>query len=586
MLKKIFLTLCVIVAAVIIGGYFFLKPATQDSEYVIRGGTILTMDENTPNVSAIWVKNGMIEAIGENAIKAADAKNLPIVDISGQTLTPGLVEPHTHPTAAALLGATVDVSAITHDNRDQIIQTLIKAADGLALTPWMIAFGWDPVAIPDLVPPTLAELDTISPDRPLVILTQMMHEAYLNTAAFKAAGVKINDKDDKFEGFVRDEKGTLTGTVREVEAISKIVSTAPSASPAAAELLLRLQYNKYAKAGYTTIGVTGAVGRLPDPVGLLKKVSRDEISPLRTFVYLLPEQTEKYGLEGDDSFKIVGIKFWLDGSPFTGGAAFKGGYHESELTEKLTGIPHSHPKTMNYDDSTVRAQILEYHNKGYQIALHVQGENAIDQALMAFGEAQAKNPKPGLHHRLEHNALITSEELSRAKALNLSTGFFVDHVYFYGDALPHLVGPARTNRYMPVKSAIDAGLVTSLHGDHPATPVDAIRVMKTATNRKSRSGQNITAPDEAITPHQTLYAMTMGGATQLGANEKIGSIEVGKKADFTLFDQNPINALERGSEFHVVQTWKDGRVADIRPATITHLSLVWQAIMEMLNKPS
>ncbi|MBE7635234.1 amidohydrolase family protein [Sneathiella sp. P13V-1] len=586
MLKKIFITLCVITAIVIVGGNFYLKPASQDSEYVISSGTILTMDENTPKASAIWVKDGIIKALGQNAIKAAQANSLPIIDLKGQTLTPGLVEPHTHPTAAALLGATVDVSAITHSNRQQIMDTLIKASDGIALTPWMIAFGWDPVAIPDLEPPTLEELDAILPDRPMVILTQMMHEAYLNTAAFKAAGVKIIDKEDRFEGFVRDENGKLTGTVREVHGISEIVSKAPSASPAVAELLLRLQYNKYARAGYTTIGVTGAVGRLPDPVGLLKKVSKEDTSPLRTFVYLLPDQTEKYGLEGDDNFKIVGIKFWLDGSPFTGGAAFKDGYHESELTEKLTGIPHTHPSTMNYDDSIIRIQAGKYHAKGYQIALHVQGEDAIDQALMVFGEIQAEDLKPGLHHRLEHNALMTREEMRRAKELELSTGFFVDHIYYYGDALPHLVGPERANRYMPVKSALDMGLVTSLHGDHPATPVDAIRVMRTATQRKSRSGKNITAPSEAITPEQALYAMTMGGASQLGMQDKIGSIAVGKKADFTLFDKSPIEALQKGEEFNVVKTWKGGLVTDIRPATFTHLSLIWQALLEIINKPS
>ena len=583
-MRKFLISFLAIILLVLAAGYIYLLPADQDDEFVLTG-TILTMEEKSPKINAVWVKDGIIQGIGEEAIKAASDGNLPIHDLGDQVLTPGLVEPHTHPVAAALLGATVDVSAFTHNNRQEIMTTLREATDGMALTPWLIAFGWDPVAIADLDPPTLEELDTLSTDRPIVILTQMMHEAYLNSAAFRAAGVKITNPNDHTEGFIRDESGKLTGVVREVSAISKIISTAPSAPTSVSELLLRLQFKKYAKAGYTTIGVTGAVGRLPDPVGMLKKISIEEISPLRTFVYLLPNQVEQYPLGGNDRFQVLGLKLWLDGSPFTGGAAFEDGYHDSKLTSERLGIPHSHRGDLNYSLDDLREIIPAYHAKGYQIALHVQGERAIEEALTIFEETISNNPKPNLEHRLEHNALITATQLQRAKKLNLSTGFFVDHVYFYGDALPQLIGSDRVNRYMPVKSALKAGLVTSLHGDHPATPVDAVRVMTTATHRLSKSGKNLTAPSQIISPQQALYAMTMGGASQLGQQDLVGSIKRGKQADFTLFNKSPLQVLYGAkTDLKVVKTWKAGQETDTRSLTLEHVSLGLLALQQMINK--
>ncbi|MBO6825588.1 MAG: amidohydrolase [Sneathiella sp.] len=581
-MPKFFITLLMLILLVIAAGYLYLTPSSQEQEYVLMG-TILTMEADQPETNAVWVKNGVIQAVGQPAIVAAETKSLPIISLGEQVLTPGLIEPHTHPVAAALLGATVDVSAFTHNSRSEIMTTLKEAANGFALTPWLISFGWDPVAIDDLDSPTLEELDALSSDRPIVILTQMMHEAYLNSAAFKAAGVKIIDKEDHTEGFIRDQKGKLTGTVREVAAISKIVSAAPSAPENASELLLRLQYKKYAKAGYTTIGVTGAVGRLTDPVASLRKISREDISPLRTFVYLLPNQVEAHPLGGDDRFKVLGLKLWLDGSPFTGGAAFEDGYHDSELTKHRLGIPHTHRGDLNYTLNDLRKIIPSYHAKGYQIALHVQGERAIEEALTIFEEVQKTAPTPGLRHRLEHNALITADQLDRAKALNMSTGFFVDHVYFYGDALPHLIGPERTARYMPVKTALEKNIAVSLHGDHPATPVNAIRVMKTATQRLSKSGKTLTAADQAITAEQALFAMTIGGAMQLGQQEKIGSIKKGKLADFTLFNKSPLLSLKNKSDdLLVVKTWKAGQETDVHALTWEHIKLGLSALKEIL----
>lgn len=563
---------------------FALYRPIAPERLLISGGTILTLDPAQPEVEAVFVRKGRIVAVGDKSDLQKIAGEAEYVDLDGATLIPGLIEPHTHPVASALLGATIDVSGFKYSDRTSIMKALAEAAGGIGLTPWVVAYGWDPLAVPDLDPPTLAELDRLSPDKPMIILTQMLHEIFVNSAGLKAVGLKIEDAKQVLPGFVRDENGRLTGTVKEVEAIDHVVSRIPPASDAITELLVRLQYIKYAKAGYTAIGVTGAVGRHSDPVDLLKRVGDDPDSPLRTYVYLLPKQRPGKSLGGSADYKIKGMKYWMDGSPFTGGAALQGAYENSELVTERLGLPHNHSGPLNYSREDFQQEISDRHRDGHQIAVHAQGERAIDEVLLALEKAATDHPNPTLRHRLEHNALLTKAQMVRAAKLGVTTGFFVDHIYYYGDVLPDLMGSDRMQRYMPLRSAIDAGLDVTLHGDHPATPIGPFRTLKTALDRRSVSGKTISGPLEKITRLEALKAMTLNAAIQLGEQADIGSIEKGKRADFTLLSENPLTVdLARIGNIQIKDVWKNGRRVDTRFVSATHLGLIWDIVMEKIT---
>lgn len=561
-----------------------LRPASAPDEYILSGGTILTMDADTPEVEAVAVSHGVITGTGGLQDLQNSHPGLKVIDLHGQTLLPGLIEPHTHPIASALLGAVVDVSGFTYSNRADIMTALEGAGEAMALTPWLIAYGWDPVAVPDLSPPTLEELDGISPERPMIVLTQMMHEAFVNTSALKAAGIGMEGEPEDRHGVLRDADGRPTGVLRELDAINMVLGFVPAAADPVVEILLRRQYAAYAKAGYTTIGVTGAVGKHPDPVGLIQRVSGHS-SPLRSFVYLLPEQLDRFPMGGDAEFAILGSKFWMDGSPFTGGAASDAPYENTELTNERLGIPHTHLAGLAMDVDEFAGEVMRLHRLGYQIAVHVQGERAVDAALSAFESAQNDMPRPDLHHRLEHNALITRDQIRRARQLEVSLGFFVDHIYYYGDALPQLFGADRANRYMPVRWAVDEGVVTTLHGDHPASPLGPLRSLKSAMTRLSRSGLTKTAPEQAITIQDALMAMTLNAARQLGQEELIGSLEAGKLADFTVLSGNPMAvAADKITGLEVTATWKNGQPVDTGMLSWLKPGLAAAALQEMVTR--
>jgi hypothetical protein len=507
-----------------------------------------------------------------------------VIDLKGQTLLPGLIEPHTHPIAAALLGAVVDVSGFTYSNRADIMAALEEAGDGFALTPWLIAYGWDPVAVADLAPPSLAELDAIAPERPMIVLTQMMHEAFVNSAALEAAGISLEGEPEARHGVLRDADGHPTGVLRELDAINAVLGHVPPVVDPVVEILLRRQYAAYAKAGYTSVGITGAVGRHADPVGLLQRIS-GPAAPLRSYVYLLPEQLGRLPLGGDADFAVLGAKFWMDGSPFTGGAASSEPYEDTELTNDRLGIPHSHLAGLAMDGDTFDHEVVRLHAMGYQIAVHAQGERAIDAALSAIGRAQTVMPRPDLHHRIEHNALITRDQIRRAKDLGVSLGFFIDHIYYYGDALPQLFGTDRADRYMPVRWALEEGVIASLHGDHPASPIGPLRSLRSATTRLSRSGATQTAPGQGISIEAALSAMTLDAARQLGQERLIGSLEVGKLADFTVLSGDPTLVDPKDiTDLQVTQTWRNGQPVNTGIFSWLKPGLVGSALWSMATK--
>lgn len=580
----------VALAVLAVGLLLFLRwasPKQMSSSVVFHGGPIVTMAVPA-RVEALWVENGRIAQMGSlEAVREASGGNAEEVDLRGATLMPGFIEPHTHPLASAMLGAAIDVSGFEHDSREELMQTLRDATDGFTPQPWIIAFGWDPIMLRDLAPPTLAELDELSPDKPFVVLTQAMHEAFANSAALEAAGISRDTEDPPGGSFGRDERGELTGAVLEVNAINYLLRALPPSPPALAELILRWQLASYAAHGFTTIGVLGLVGRAEDPLGMLRGLSSDANVPVRSVVYALPEHVDldtRPDPRDDSRFAIRGVKLWMDGSPYTGGAAFADPYEDTELTREVMHLEPGHLGPLNYEPEAFALEFARYHQAGHRIAVHAQGERAIDLVLDAVDSALAVKPWADHRHRLEHNALITVEQIQRAKALGVELSFFTEHLYYYGDRLPEIVGE-RVARYMPAGSAFREGHRATVHSDNPMTPLGPLRVMRNAILRRPRAGGDPLGPAEALSVEQALSAMTTNAAWQLGVERLRGSLEPGKSADLVMLSENPFDTPpEDWNEIDVLGTWVDGTPVDTRKLSRPNLRIAARAVRQLLAR--
>ena len=343
----------------------------------------------------------------------------------------------------------------------------------------------------------------------------------------------------------------------------------------------------YSKAGYTTIVAPGLQPLIPKHIQSLQEVAEHPNAPVRVLTYPLFDRLEKTDFkpsEGNQKFKVLGPKFWIDGSPYAGGMAMKEPYLDNEFTRNKLGIKPGEKGHLTYDDERLFFLVDKFHKEGWQIAAHIQGERAAKQFLDAVEKAQQSFPRKDYRHRMEHNALVTSEQLKRAFRLGVTPSFYIDHIYYYGDALKEvIVGPKRASRFMPINSAKKAGHRFTIHTDSPSSPIGVLREMRVAVTRKTRSGKYVLGRDEAITVDDAIKAVTINAAWQIFEEDTRGSLKVGKLADFTVLSRN-IKKIppEEWKSVEIIGTYLSGEPAVNEGWSWRKINLMIQTIWGMI----
>lgn len=553
-------------------------------ETIFHGGTILTVDsrDETPP-AAVLVRGGKIAAVGPaKIILAQKTPQTRIVDLQGRTLAPGFIAAHTHPELSAYLYGFVDLSGFSNRTPEEVQARLRQAVAAAEPGQWIFCRGFDPMLVPGLRAPSIAELDAIAPENPLVILAQSLHSAWANSAAFEELDISAETPDPAPGSFYeKDAAGKLTGFISEVAAITPITARALDTIDMRANMVAVLR--EYAAHGITSIATAGLFARDSKPLLLLEHLSTahpglkhralelvgllpERRPTVRNFVYvkadtpfLLPESVDN----GDDFFKVVGVKLWYDGSPYTGSMYLSEPYLDSKLMrDGLKVAPGSRGGPV-ISSEEFRAQVRKFHAAGWQLAIHSQGDQAAREVVAELESL----PEPGVdrRHRLEHGLLIGGELIGRIKALGMTPSFHINHLYYYGEALrDDIIGPARANRILPAASAARAGLRFSLHADQPMYAEDPLSLMATAVGRRTRAGAAL-GTAEALDPRTALRALTIDAAWQLHMERKLGSIEVGKYADLIVLSENPLAvAPERLRAVKVERTFVAGHEIDLR----------------------
>ena len=371
-------------------------------------------------------------------------------------------------------------------------------------------------------------------------MVQSMHTLYVNSRAIEAAGL-TDDTPDPGQGghYGRDAVGHLTGRVEEQTAMLPfVIHGLPT--PESVDALIAEQLDRYASVGITTLGMAGSFGG-DEP---LRRLASSGTSPVRVVSYLRHEAALATGAlprhDADDPsrFRIAGAKLWYDGSPYTGTMLLDEPYLETDLCCCTLGIERGTRGRANFEPVEVAEMLSTLHADGWQVLTHAQGDRACREIVDLY--AGVVGADRSHRWRVEHCALFGPDDLHRAAAIGASPSFHVDHVRYYGPELAgELIGHERAAGLMPIRSAVDAGHRVSLHADSPMYPPGPLRLAGTAVTRRTRLGTTIAA-DQAITAVQALRAVTIDAAWQLGLDDEVGSIEVGKRADFTVVDRSPL----------------------------------------------
>ena len=535
---KILLLLLVSAAALL---YWALQPQMPAASQVWLNGTILTMDDSQPSAEAVLVRGDRIVALGSRTdIEALIDAETVIHDLAGTTMLPGLVDAHSHFPASGMALFLADLRSPPVGLVETIPQLLERVSSQVQKTPageWVGGYGYDQLMLSEKRHPSLQELDAIAPNHPVFLMHVSGHMGVANSAAFKLVGFDQLQEDPAGGHIHRNSDGTINGLVEENAALA---FQKPALDLSLMQFVAMVDFarNEYLSNGVTTAQASNAsrqyVQGLTLAMGLNKIPQRLVVFPDYDSLGLeLIEGQIKVAELASEQRHIGAIKLIADGSiqGFTGYLTHP--YHSPYKGDaQYLGYPR-----IPLDE--LKNKVLNIAQAGFQAVIHGNGDASIDDILDAIDYVQNTLGQQVERTILIHAQMARPDQLQRMQALDVTPSFFVAHTYYWGDQHYELtLGPDRAHRIDNAGSAVEHGVDLALHSDAPITAIGPLFTAWCAVNRVTSTGKLLGGDAERLTVEEALYTITMGGAISLKLDHEVGSIEVGKAADFTVFDQD------------------------------------------------
>lgn len=512
-------------------------------------GQVLTMTEPM-YAEAVLVEDGVIRAVGRGAELRKMGGGCKEIQFQG-TLMPGFIDAHSHFSQMAYaclqasLNGTQSVEEICRRVKEFLLET--KPAPGT----WVQARDYDHNQLPGGKHPTLEQLDAMAPGYPLVIHHKSGHMGLMNTMALETLGITPETPVPE-GGRIEVKEGKLTGYLEE-NAFIACLKQIPSPDPKDLLEVFGKAQEKYAAHGITTIQ-DGMVVKEMFP--LYHMLLEQKLLKLDLVAYPSPDCYEKameeFGcLPPEAHLRIGGIKIFLDGSP-QGRTAWMRTPYEGEREYCGYG-------TMS-DEQVLAAMEFAWAHKT-QLLCHCNGDGAAEQFLRCLEQAENKHPELAqLRPVIIHGQLLGLDQLERVKKLGAVVSFFVAHVYHWGDTHIRNFGLERAAQISPAHSALQWGIPVTFHQDAPVIQPDMLETVWCAANRMTRQGVHL-GTQECVSVQEGLHAVTAGAAYQYFWEERLGTIEPGKQADFVLLSENPLDIpKEKLREIQVAATFKHGKI--------------------------
>ncbi|MDN7489143.1 amidohydrolase [Burkholderia sp. AU45274] len=544
-------------------------PAAPVTVFTAR--RILTMNPAQPSATHVAVRDGRILAVGDAADAATWHARFGACTtddtLRDKVLMPGLVEGHCH----LMEGAMWDAVYVGYYDRrgpdgtlwpglrslDAVLERLAEAERAMTDDGPLLAWGFDPIFF-GTARLTAHELDRVSAQRPIAILHASVHLMNVNGAMLARAGI---DEDTDIDGVTRDADGRPTGELQEFAAMLPVYQTIGGKLAISASEKPHAVWNfgRVAQlAGVTT--ATDLVNDLSaDGNRTLRDVTADPDYPVRIVPAFAPQRNPARSADSvlaeiernTDKLHFGPVKFIVDGSiqGFTARVRWPG--YAGGQPNGLWLIPP--------------AQLVDvfepFHRAGLQLHVHTNGDEATDVVLDAMATLLARHPRPDHRHTLQHCQMADAAQLKRVRALGMCVNFFANHLYYWGDAhYSQTIGPDRANRMDAAGSAQRLGIPFALHSDAPITPLNPLFTAWCAVQRETASGR-VLGEGERLAVDDALHAITLGAAYTLRMDHLVGSIEIGKFADFAVLDDDPsVCAHARLKELAVWGTVLGGRV--------------------------
>jgi predicted amidohydrolase YtcJ len=516
------------------------KPLSAVADTILTGARLRTLDPARETASAVAVKDGHITAVGdESEVRDWRGADTEIVDLAGATLTPGLVDGHSHPYLGMEMATGLDLSGCR--DLDALRTALAGAARAAAPGDWILAhsldhntFGGRPVHH-DLIDPALG-------GTPAFIRLYDGHSALVSGPALAAAGIDGPRRFEQRAQVVCDPDGRPTGHLVEFAAMSLMDHVLPREDAAVRrERLLALLRDMAAT------GLTGAhVMDLQDPglLGLLAGIEEDGELPVR--LRIAPWCMPGTGEEGLDHlvelqrthgrrWRVGGVKFFMDGTVEGGTAWLEHADCHGQGTEAFWPDPAAYTRAVHH-----------FARAGVRTATHAIGDAAVRHVLDTV--ELLEDPRQRALHRIEHIETVPDSQLPRFARLGVAASMQPTHLAYtradHSDEWSQRLGEERADRAWRCRDLRDAGATLLLGSDWPIAHYDPREVLATARLRRL-PGRPETEPvtaGQALTGLMALEGYTSHSALAVGEQDVAGRIAPGCRADLTAFAVDPVTA--------------------------------------------
>jgi len=524
----------------------------EPADLVFTNGIVYTVDEANPTAEAVAVKNGLILAVGTTAeISEHIGDQTEVIDLQGKTMTPGLIESHAHLMGIGYNKLELDLMYVkTYDELvEKVAEAVAKAKPG----DWITGRGWHQdkwIEKPEKMVKgfqTNDKLNEVSADNPVYLSHASGHASFTNAKALELAGISNlkGERPGEVEGgeIILDELGNPTGVLTE-RASGLVARLIPETTPEKDEQALTLALQELVEKGITSFHDAGSGQAVID---LVQKFKNEGKLTVRQYIMLSgrqPELLEKWYKKGpmidstDHMLTVRSIKLNCDGALGPRGAW---------LLEDYTDRPgHRGHETLPMSVVTeVSEKALPL---GFQVCAHAIGDRANQEILDRYEAALAKNPNATDHRfRIEHAQHIHPDDIPRFGELGVIAAMQAIHLSSDRPWAIDRLGEKRIidGAYVWQK-LMKTGAVVTNGTDAPVEPVDPLPSFYASVTRKTLQGlpEGGYEADQKMTRAEALKSYTLDGAFAEFEEDFKGSIEVGKAADFTIYDKDIMQVPE------------------------------------------
>ena len=546
---------------------FASAAATAPADLVLVHGKIHTEDASRSVVEALAVRGNSIVAVGtDQAIGAFVGQNTRTLDLGGRVVLPGIIDAHTHPAQSAqdLGKCSLDDKALTPADIKSRVAGCLKQQPG-ERAQWFEVVMVNPSGLTL----SLADLDAMLADRPLLLSGSDGHTVWANSPALNLAHITAATADPAGGHIERDAAGRPTGTLRDIAAeIALAAKPAAGLDHEASQLDGALESMR--AAGITSVQDAAVddhtmqiYKRLYDTHRLKMRVRGSfHLKNLHEPATVLIDRATKFRAKwavDPDFLRADAVKIFADG-------VIEYPSQTAALLEPyldVRGRPTNNRGPEYFLQDNLNHIVAAADAAGLTVHIHAIGDRAVRSALDAIADARRRNGALDNRDQIAHLELISPADFPRFKELGVIANFqllWAQRDDYVDKATIQYLGPQRSRYLYPARSLRDAGALIVGGSDWGVSTFNAFAAMEHAITRSEGRGQPALLPEQSLTLQTMIDAYTINAASALKQESTTGSLEAGKRGDFIVLDRDifSIDPFDLHNT-QVAATYLDGR---------------------------